>query len=297
MQAGKYKITRRCKMRSKEVQLLGVLAIMAVGIVAISMWTGGPSDPSATGNRDGEEAAQVSNRGEEARDIEEWLWLAEGGATAGEAAAENGASSVGTGNLSIGGRGDGGKISEGPALKELFSSPKTRVSTVPEEIAETEPSEIPLTSGSSPVQSAEDEEDVDAKMHVVKKGETLSAISNKYYGTTTRWKAILEANNDILDDPRKLRPEMVLVIPNPSKQVSLRDDTSEKAPLLSSNDDRSSSSVRSYTVKKGDSLWRIASEVYGDGNRWRRILVANSDKLESERDLKAGMTLVIPERE
>jgi nucleoid-associated protein YgaU len=49
--------------------------------------------------------------------------------------------------------------------------------------------------------------------HLVQPGETLGAISKKYYGTTTRWKAILEANSDQLDKPEKLRAGMTLHIP------------------------------------------------------------------------------------
>ncbi len=49
--------------------------------------------------------------------------------------------------------------------------------------------------------------------HTVAAGETLGAISKRYYGTTTRWKAILEANSDQLDKPEKLRAGMTIHIP------------------------------------------------------------------------------------
>ncbi|HYD02184.1 MAG TPA: LysM peptidoglycan-binding domain-containing protein [Phycisphaerales bacterium] len=52
-----------------------------------------------------------------------------------------------------------------------------------------------------------------ASEHTVQPGETLGAISKRYYGTTTRWKAILEANSDLLDKPEKLRAGMTLRIP------------------------------------------------------------------------------------
>ena len=31
-----------------------------------------------------------------------------------------------------------------------------------------------------------------------------------------------------------------------------------------------------YTVKKGDSLWKIAKEHLGDGNRWKEIQTLNA---------------------
>lgn len=49
--------------------------------------------------------------------------------------------------------------------------------------------------------------------HAVLPGETLGAISKRYYGTTARWKAILDANADVLDKPERLRTGMTLRIP------------------------------------------------------------------------------------
>lgn len=49
--------------------------------------------------------------------------------------------------------------------------------------------------------------------HVVASGETLSAISKKYYGTSNRYMDIFEANRDVLADPNAVMPDMRLVIP------------------------------------------------------------------------------------
>ncbi len=48
----------------------------------------------------------------------------------------------------------------------------------------------------------------------------------------------------------------------------------------------------SYTVKKGDTLYRIAKDHYGDGKQWQRIASANPGV--SPQSLKVGQTLVIP---
>lgn len=48
----------------------------------------------------------------------------------------------------------------------------------------------------------------------------------------------------------------------------------------------------SYTVKKGDTLYGIAKNRYGDGKAWTRIASANPG-LKPE-TLKAGQTIVIP---
>src|SRR5437762_3907280 len=49
--------------------------------------------------------------------------------------------------------------------------------------------------------------------YVVAHGDTLASISRKFYKTSTRWKQILEANRDVINDPKKLAPGQTLVIP------------------------------------------------------------------------------------
>lgn len=51
-----------------------------------------------------------------------------------------------------------------------------------------------------------------------------------------------------------------------------------------------------YTVEQGDTLTRIAQRTYGDPNKWRLILEANSDVVPRPEDLRVGQRLVIPEQ-
>ncbi len=49
--------------------------------------------------------------------------------------------------------------------------------------------------------------------HVVQKGESLSKIAKHYYGDPMKYKAIFQANTDILKNPDIIHPDQVLVIP------------------------------------------------------------------------------------
>lgn len=51
-------------------------------------------------------------------------------------------------------------------------------------------------------------------MHTVEKGESLSKIAKHYYKDMMKYKAIFDANRDILDNPDVIHPGQVLKIPN-----------------------------------------------------------------------------------
>ena len=148
-----------------------------------------------------------------------------------------------------------------------------------------------------------------SRTHVVKKGDTLAVISRKYYGTTMKWRAILEANKGILPDERSLKPGMTLVIPPvPGVAVTATGtETAAERPALSASVPVAAAAAasapaagaaaagpREYEVQRGDSLWLISKKVYGNANKWRQILEANRNVLQNADDLKPGMRLAIP---
>lgn len=49
-----------------------------------------------------------------------------------------------------------------------------------------------------------------------------------------------------------------------------------------------------YTVKRGDSLAKIARAVYGDSDKWRLICNANRNVIRDCNNISAGMVLIIP---
>jgi len=51
------------------------------------------------------------------------------------------------------------------------------------------------------------------KFHIIGEGETLSNISQKYYGSANKWQMILDANRNVIKDVNKLRPGTKIIIP------------------------------------------------------------------------------------
>jgi 5'-nucleotidase len=76
-------------------------------------------------------------------------------------------------------------------------------------------------------------------------------------------------------------------VPQPVVQSNVSD--SMQTQSLAS---ASVASTGSYTVRKGDTLYGIAKNKYGDGKQWTRIASANPG-LRPE-GLKAGQTIMVP---
>ena len=51
---------------------------------------------------------------------------------------------------------------------------------------------------------------------------------------------------------------------------------------------------RTYEVRSGDSLSKIAKRVYGDAGKWRQIFNANTDTLKDPDKIYPGQNLRIP---
>jgi nucleoid-associated protein YgaU len=52
------------------------------------------------------------------------------------------------------------------------------------------------------------------RFHIVRKEETLSTISQQYYGTPNNWRKILDANKNVVKDANKIQPGTKLIIPD-----------------------------------------------------------------------------------
>lgn len=50
----------------------------------------------------------------------------------------------------------------------------------------------------------------------------------------------------------------------------------------------------SYTIEKGDTLWKIAQKLLGQGTRWRELYELNKDVIQNPNELASGVLLKLP---
>jgi len=131
-------------------------------------------------------------------------------------------------------------------------------------------------------------------------GDTYVNLAKKYYGVPTKFTLIKNANEGREDIPageKILVPifdvENVAAEPpaapeaKPEAKTEVKKSNVAKAAPVSTGG-------RSHTVKKGESLWKIAKAELGDGGRWQEIYDLNKDKLKSPEALRDGMKLQLP---
>ncbi len=129
-------------------------------------------------------------------------------------------------------------------------------------------------------------------VYVVQPGDTAMGISQKLWGTTRHWRTLLEYNG--ISDPESLRRDAKLRVPELARSSSDPAAPTSEAPARSPSPRTvSGTGGRTYVVRAGDTLSRIAARELHDGSRWKELQDLNG--LASPRDLQAGQTLRLPE--
>jgi nucleoid-associated protein YgaU len=135
-------------------------------------------------------------------------------------------------------------------------------------------------------------------------GDTVTKLAAKYMGGNSKAnrEAIIRANPNMGPDGRKLFAGQTYLIPAAStasagpvaisaEQPAPRPaPTPAPAPVVAPLP----AGVTMYTVKDNDSLWKIASEQLGSGNRWAEIRDLNPDVLKGSEQVHANMRLKLP---
>lgn len=161
------------------------------------------------------------------------------------------------------------------------------------------------------------------KTHEVASGEVLGAICARYYNTTRMVRHVLDANPGL--DPKKLRPGDSITLPAPVKDLVANAGSSDR-PAPSTGTERTTAAPaggrpsfissaylrrnaggkasvaareaddgeRTYTVRSGDILSKIAARELGSSRHVNRLIEANKDLIKNPDKLKEGWVLVLP---
>jgi nucleoid-associated protein YgaU len=136
----------------------------------------------------------------------------------------------------------------------------------------------------TPGRPAQTQRLANAKTHVLKAGETLSAIAQRYLGSANRWPEIARTNN--LSDPSRVPIGTRLVISLAPVQTT-RATTSPAQPTQRST-------PRTITVRDGETLSDIAKRELGSAGKWQTIWKANVSTLPNPNKVSVGMVLKLP---
>lgn len=117
----------------------------------------------------------------------------------------------------------------------------------------------------------------DQTFYVVKKNDSLWKIAVSRYGDGNKWEEIAKANK--IQQPGLIFQGDKLAMPVIEKQTE-----NGHQPKMAS-----------YVVVKGDNLWRISVNNYGDGFAWTKVWMANKTLITNPDKLEVGMKLTLPE--
>lgn len=151
----------------------------------------------------------------------------------------------------------------------------------------------------------------DGNFHIVQKGETLSKISEKVYGTQKLWLSLLNANRDVLSSAKDLKPGQKIRVPSleeidklvgHSKRVSPKSQSHEynfvetpsgkaKPSVAEKNVDIAKNNGEYYYVSEGDTLETIAKKI---GVSFLKLYDLNKHIQDNPNKLLKGTKIRLP---
>lgn len=141
--------------------------------------------------------------------------------------------------------------------------------------------------------------------YTIADGDSVYKIAKKFYNNGEQWTKIQAANPGKIGPKGEIRVGVLLKIPDvaplpagtpakpeTSKPEASKPDTSKSD--TSKPDAKTTGSIRTYTVQKGDSLQAIAAKQLKSASRADDILKLNSDQIKNADSIRVGMVLKLP---
>lgn len=127
--------------------------------------------------------------------------------------------------------------------------------------------------------------DQNIRTYTVKEGDYLWMIAEEAYGSGFNAYDIATANK--IDNPDIIQPGQKLTLPKVEARAPTRGDLTPAGST-----ETAVVQTKTYVVKEGDYLWRIAETAYGDGMMWGAIASANN--IANPDLIYPGTTLALP---
>lgn len=150
---------------------------------------------------------------------------------------------------------------------------------------------------------------VNVREYTAKPGDTLSRIASLLPGGNTKAnrEAIVKLNVTLQKDPNKIVAGRLYQLPSDAKAVADTNSAPSHTPetpantnntsTVSSNTTSTATAERTYTVKKGDTLTKIATEQLGSASEVKTIKDLNSDLLKGTDNIRPDMKLKLPAKQ
>jgi|LauGreDrversion4_2_1035121.scaffolds.fasta_scaffold03647_8 nucleoid-associated protein YgaU len=116
----------------------------------------------------------------------------------------------------------------------------------------------------------------DSSQYVIEPGDTLATISKRIYGTAKKWMELAEING--LTDANRIFAGDVI-------RYDMRVDKAKEFAKTYNT------TMKTFVVKKGDSLSKIAAQAYGSPDAWPRLLSFNREKIKDPHHIPVGLKL------
>ena len=91
------------------------------------------------------------------------------------------------------------------------------------------------------------------------------------------------------------REKVILIAGNVEGVESVNADQLLTPEMIEASNERDIPEPTFYTIEKGDTLWAIATNHYGDGNKYHDIVAANLEVIKDADKIYPGQTIRLPE--
>ncbi len=91
------------------------------------------------------------------------------------------------------------------------------------------------------------------------------------------------------------REKVILIAGNVEGVESVNADQLLTPEMIEASNERDIPEPTFYTIEKGDTLWAIASNHYGDGNKYHDIVAANIEVIKDADKIYPGQSIRLPE--